>query len=220
MRALSMLMLAISDLHGDMASAKRAIQTFNPELILCCGDWGDSNEVEADDLALAMKERTVFSTFGNHDRIETLAQLRNPDGSAVLLEQGEVRRWRSWSIAAIGGIWAKSYRKPFYVTDEDVRQWAELIARTGPVDILLTHGCPLGMADLTPAGRHGGQRCFLSAFQTVQPSIHLCGHLHRVQEYRLKDGRQVVNAGQTSDGDVVTIDEVGGRLLARLARFE
>ncbi len=96
---------------------------------------------------------------------------------------------------------------------------AESIASLGPVDILITHGCPIGMADLTPAGRHGGQRCFLSAFQTVQPAIHLCGHLHRAQEHRLRDGRQVLNVGQTAHGEVVAIADAGGRLCARPDRL-
>ncbi len=74
------------------------------------------------------------------------------------------------------------------MTDADVALAAARIARAGPVDILLTHGCPIGLADLTPAGRHGGQRCFLDAFKTVQPRLHLCGHLHLAQE-RHSQGR-------------------------------
>ena len=62
--------------------------------------------------------------------------------------------------------------------------------KAGPVDILLTHGCPIGLADLTPTGRHGGQRCFLEAYKTIMPRLHLCGHLHVAQERTLKDGRQ------------------------------
>ena len=215
-----MLILAISDLHGDMDSAKKAIEVFEPELILCCGDWGDSEEVEPDALASVVHGRMVFSTFGNHDRLDTLSRLRNPDGSTVLMEQAEVRHWKDWRIAAIGGIGAKSHKQPYYVTDDDVKQLAEAIARTGPVDILITHGCPIGMADLTPTGPRGGQRCFLSAFQTIQPAIHLCGHLHRAQEHRLKDGRQVFNVGQTSHGEVVAIADAGGRLSAQLDHFD
>ncbi len=214
-----MLMLAISDLHGDMDSASKAIETFDPELLLCCGDWGDCDEVDAEELASAMRGRMVYSTFGNHDRIDTLEALRNPDGSPILMAQGEVRLWRNWRIAAIGGIWAKSHRQPFYVTDEDVEVHAKRIAKTGPVDILMTHGCPIGMADLTPKSSHGGQRCFLKAFQMIQPTIHLCGHLHRAQEHTLKNGRQVLNVGQTARGEVVAITDAGGRLSARPDRF-
>ena len=95
--------------------------------------------------------------------------------------------FRLLRLAAIGGIWAKSHAKPHYVTDADVAQAAARIARSGPVDILLTHACPIGLADLTPTGRHGGQRCFLEAFNTIKPRVHLCGHLHVAQERVLKE---------------------------------
>lgn len=44
--------------------------------------------------------------------------------------------------------------------DQDVAGFAGRIASPGPVDVLLTHGCPIGLADQTPKGTRGGQRCF------------------------------------------------------------
>ncbi len=125
------------------------------------------------------------------------------------------------SIAAIGGIWAKSHAKPHYVTDDDVAELAARIARSGPVDVLITHACPVGLADLTPSGRHGGQRCFLEANKTVAPRLHLCGHLHLAQERTLKDGRRIINVGATPEGSVVIIefDPAQDRLEARLEKW-
>jgi Icc-related predicted phosphoesterase len=122
-------------------------------------------------------------------------------------------------VAAIGGIWAKSHRLPYYVTDADVAAAAAQIARAGPIDILLTHGCPVGLADLTPKGNHGGQRCFLEANKTIAPRVHLCGHLHVAQERSLKDGRQVVNVGTTPEGTVAVLERAGTELRARVERF-
>ena len=61
-----------------------------------------------------------------------------------------MRGIRGVRLAAIGGIWAKSHRQPYYVTDEDVAAAAAKIAASGPLDLLLTHGCPVGLADRTP----------------------------------------------------------------------
>jgi uncharacterized protein len=121
-------------------------------------------------------------------------------------------------LAAIGGIWAKSHAKRHYVTDADVAEASARIVESGPVDILLTHGCPIGLADLTPTGRHGGQRCFLDAFKTIAPRLHLCGHLHVAQEHVLKDGRKVINVGASSEGSIVVVefDESRRSLEARL----
>ena len=214
-----MRLLAISDLHGDLDSARRAIEVFGPDLVLSCGDWGDPDQVSEADLAAFADLAPVLSTFGNHDPLDALARVRNRDGSAVLIAQGEVREVGGVRIAAIGGIWAKSNRLPHYVTDAQVADAAGRIARLGSTDILLTHGCPAGLADLTAKGAHGGQRCFLEAFHEVAPRVHLCGHLHVAQERALKDGRKVVNVGATPEGTAVLIEHDAGVIKARIERF-
>jgi uncharacterized protein len=213
--------LVVSDLHGDLDSARRACARRPPDLILSCGDWGDPEEVDESTFAALLEVAPVYSTFGNHDPIDLLGRLRNRDDSPVLLAQGEPREVAGLRLAAIGGIWAKSHAKPHYVTDADVADLSARIAKSGPVDLFLTHGCPIGLADLTPSGRHGGQRCFLDANKTIVPRIHLCGHLHVPQERTLKDGRRIVNVGATPEGDiaVVEFDAESGSLLVRLDKI-
>jgi Icc-related predicted phosphoesterase len=218
-----MRILVISDLHGDLDAARSAVAHFRPDLLLSCGDWGDPDQVVEGDLAALSADRPVLSTFGNHDPMALLGRWGNRDGTAVLLAQGEVRDVAGVRVAAIGGIWAKSHRLPHYVTDADVAGAAARAARAGPVDILLTHGCPVGLADLTPRGTHGGQRCFLDASKAIAPRVHLCGHLHVAQEQTLKDGRRVINVGATPDGTVAVLDldgdGDGAEIRARIERF-
>jgi Icc-related predicted phosphoesterase len=215
-----MRILVISDLHGDLEAAWEAVERFEPDLLLSCGDWGDAGEVSEAELAAFPATLPVYTTFGNHDALDALARLRNRDGSAVLLPQGEIQTAGGVRLAAIGGIWAKSHRLRHYVTDEDVAAAAARIAAAGPVDLLLTHGCPVGLADRTPRGNHGGQRCFLEAFKTVGPRVHLCGHLHVAQERALADGRVVLNVGATPDGSVAIVEAGAEGIRARLERFK
>jgi Icc-related predicted phosphoesterase len=217
-----MRVVVVSDLHGDLDSARRAVDRYEPELIISCGDWGDPEEVDEARFSALLAVAPIYTTFGNHDPMDLLHRLLNADDSPVLLPQGEVWDVLGLNIAAIGGIWAKSHKKPHYVTDDDVSEFAGRIARTGYVDILLTHGCPVGLADLTPSGRHGGQRCFLDANKTIAPRLHLCGHLHVPQERTLKDGRRIVNVGATPEGSVVVIecDPSRANLEARLERWD
>jgi uncharacterized protein len=198
--------LVVSDLHGDLDSVHRAYSRHRPDLILSCGDWGDPEQVTEGALTAFLERVPIYTTFGNHDPLEILASLRNEDGSAVLLAQGVIQEFGGLRLAAIGGIWAQSHAKPHYVTNTDVALAAARIAQAGPVAVLLTHACPIGLADLTPTGRHGGQRCFLDAFKTISPRIHLCGHLHLAQERILKDGRKVINVGATPEGSIVLVD--------------
>ncbi len=212
----------VSDLHGDLNPVHQACRDYSPDVILSCGDWGDPEEVFEPELNAIVDRVPVYTTFGNHDPIESLRTVVNKDGSPILLAQGEVREVRGLRLASIGGIWAKSHAKPHYVTDADVAGFAARIAAVGPVDILLTHACPVGLADLTPGGRHGGQRCFLDAFNVIKPRIHLCGHLHVAQERVLKDGRKVINVGATPQGSIalVEFDEERGTLAATLERIK
>jgi Icc-related predicted phosphoesterase len=216
----AMRILVVSDLHGDLAPVRRAVDRVRPDAILSCGDWGDPSEVSEPELAALVAAFPVATTFGNHDPLDLLARLRDRDGQLVLIGQGAVRTFAGLRVAAIGGIWAKSHRNPWYVTDDDVARFARQIAGDGPVDVLLTHESPVGLADLTPQGRHGGKRSILDAFHTVGPRVHLCGHLHVAQERTLKDGRRVINVGATPEGSVAVLQADGPALVARLERLD
>ncbi len=207
-----MRLLAVSDLHGDLNAGWRAVEAAEPDLLLCCGDWGDPDEVALLDLERLTERLPVYTVFGNHDHLAALAAWHNRDGTPVLLPDGEPRACAGLTLAGISGIWAKSNRQPYYITDEEVAAAAARAAAHGPVDLLLTHGCPSGVADRTWQNRHGGQPCFLRAFETVRPRLYLTGHLHRAQEYHTRDGRVVRNVGQTPRDDATLVQLSDGNL--------
>ena len=182
-----MLLLAVGDLHGETDTLLRLLDDRRPDGLLCVGDWGDPGQIAPETWVSILDRAPALTVYGNHDDLPTLAALRNRDGSSILLAQGERRPFCGLAIAGVSGIWAKSHRLPHYITDEDVAQYAALAADPSPLDILLTHGCPLGIADRTPSGRPGGQRCFLDLLQTVRPRLYLCGHLHLAQTRTLTD---------------------------------
>ena len=214
--------IAVGDLHGEPETLFRRLDIESPDGLLCVGDWGDPGQIPEDVWDPLLSRVPVLSVFGNHDDLPLLATLRNPlDDSSVLLEQGERRNdFHGVSVAGISGIWAKSHRLPHYVTDEDVARWATNIASDFPVDILLTHGCPIGIADRTASGRPGGQRCFLELLQEVRPRIHLCGHLHVAQRRDLLDPASIVlNTGSLRDGDYVVLTRTLGELTVSARRL-
>ena len=196
--------VAVGDLHGHWSPLWEVLERERPDLLLSCGDWGDPGYVLKEDFDRITARTYLLTVFGNHDDLELLHRLRNRDGSPVLLGRGEVREVLGLRIAGIGGIWAKSHRKPWYITDEEVAEIADSLKGKG-VDILITHGCPAGLADLTPTGRHGGQRCFLQAFKLISPKVHLCGHLHRKGLRHLKSGAVVANVGYGAEGEFLYI---------------
>ncbi|MCS7192664.1 MAG: metallophosphoesterase [Armatimonadetes bacterium] len=197
--------LVVGDMHGQMKFVWNALNQEKPELLICVGDWGDKGQVEPQEYHAILKLVPVYSVFGNHDDWDLIKTLKNLDGSPVLLPNGEIVEIKGIRIAGINGIWAKSHKKPYYITDEEVLSIAQKLAGK-EVTVLVTHSCPAGLADETPKGTHGGQRCFLDAFKIVNPRIHLCGHLHKPQLRQLKSGQIVINVGTTALGDYVLLE--------------
>ncbi|HEY3297458.1 MAG TPA: metallophosphoesterase [Armatimonadota bacterium] len=200
-----MKLLAVSDMHGDLTNVFSALDTCTPDAVISCGDWGDPGEVDHEAFERLLERVAVFTVYGNHDDIDYLQSLKNRDGSSVLLQSGELVEWGGLRLAGINGIWAKSHAKGHYVGDEEVAANASAL-KGKRVDILLTHGCPVGTADSLPNGRHGGQKCFQDAYRIIAPRLYLCGHLHFAQEHVLKDGRMIINVGYTCEGDYWVID--------------
>ena len=202
-----MKILAVSDMHGELGHVRSLVDRIAPDIVLCGGDWGDPGEVSREDYDWIIDRATVLSVFGNHDDIELLSSLVNRDGSPVLLANGHITTVGGISIAGISGIWAKSHAKPWYITDEEVAAFAEEI---GSVDILMTHGCAVGLVDTFPSGKHGGNRCFLDAFKRIKPRVHLCGHLHVRHIRSFSDGTTAINIGESRNGDYALIEVEGG----------
>ena len=90
--------LVISDLHGDFSLAVQACREATPELLLCCGDWGDAEEVTAADLDRFLEICPVLTTFGNHDPLDLLAKMRNRDGHRAA--ETRARREREGSASS------------------------------------------------------------------------------------------------------------------------
>ena len=204
--------IAVGDLHGGTATLLRLLEARKPDGLLCVGDWGDAGQIAPETWQEILRRVPVLTVFGNHDDLPLLASLRNADDTPVLLRQGERRTFCGLSVAGVSGIWAKSHRLPHYVTDEDVAEWGRVVHASqdglaaaseseNALDILLTHGCPLGIAYRTPSGRPGGQRCFRDLLTVVRPKIHLCGHLHVPQRQDLNDPPCIViNTGAFPQG--------------------
>jgi len=191
---------AVSDMHGNLDPVYEILKKEIPDLLLCAGDWGTPEEIFQDDFDAIVQKVTTITVFGNHDNLELLYQIKNQDGTAILIDNGATKDCDNLVIGGINGIWAKSHKKAWYITDEEVAAAAAKLSGK-KVDVLMTHGCPLGIADLTPIGTHGGQRCFTDAFKLVNPKLYICGHLHRKSAYQTKDGKLVVNIGFTQEGD-------------------
>jgi len=196
--------LAVSDMHGNLESVHELIRMHRPDVLICCGDWGDPGTVSRSEYESIIEQTHVLTVFGNHDDLDLLKELRNQDGSPILIENNVIREVAGIRIAGWSGIWAKSHAKPWYITDEEVRSIGRKLSGQ-VVHILVTHGCAIGLCDSLASGKRGGHRSFLDAVKIIKPEVYLCGHLH-VQQFRTtKDGISCANIGSTAEGDYVLL---------------
>lgn len=203
-----MRIIAVTDMHGNLEPVWTLIEEHRPDLLLCCGDWGDPGQVTREQFDQLTAHIHTLSVFGNHDDLDLLQSLTNKDGSPVHLVNAVPVEVMGIRVAGINGIWAKSHRNPWYITDEEILAAGRAL-KGQEVDILLTHGCAARVCDQVPGLRHGGHRMFLEAVKAAKPKIHLCGHLHLQQTKFYEDGRIAANVGDTSTGDYILIDCYG-----------
>ena len=62
------------------------------------------------------------------------------------------------------------------------------------VDVLVTHGPPHGILDMTPDGRRVGCADLLYRLGTLSPRLHVFGHIHRSYGQLTQAGTHFVNA--------------------------
>src|ERR1700722_2149613 len=167
--------VCLSDTHGS----HRAVSVPDGDVFIHAGDLTgpdkDPNGIhEFDEWLGELPHPSKIVVPGNHDFIleehpmpSTL--LRN----AVLLidEELEVlglRIWGSPVTPLYGGAFGRSS------TADRRRLYANIPVG---IDVLVTHGPPLGVLDSAPDGRHAGCGKLLETVERVSPRLHIFGHI-------------------------------------------
>lgn len=167
---------AISDTHGQ--HSRLELETLACDLFIHCGDItrnGQVREVEYFDRWLGRIDCDhAIVIGGNHDA--ALAQ--NPN---VSLDNGFYLEDDTVTIDGLvvyGSPYTPNFKdwcfqKP---RDELWEHWKQIPDDT---DILITHGPPHGFGDTAVEhGDHVGDKALKARVETVQPRLHLFGHVH------------------------------------------
>jgi Icc-related predicted phosphoesterase len=114
----------------------------------------------------------VFFVFGNHDDPALLANCfhSRPDANV----HGRIVQWNGWKIGGVGGCLPYKSHPRGQLTEEE---FAEVLHRLGPVDILLTHVAP-PMA-VTDDDIHACPASLQVYLEKYPPRLHLFGHTHQ-----------------------------------------
>ena len=173
----------ISDTHGRLDWEIPVCDVF-----VHCGDMTAAGTVE-EFVDVIAKMRVMLAAGiirhallvpGNHDRCvaEEVALCRSwSDGAGVrvLIDEGvEIEGVRFW-----GSPWTPPFRQwHFMRTEEELVETYKAMPKE--VDVLITHGPPLGILDPGHDGSHAGSRALMRAVLLEQRTIghHVFGHLH------------------------------------------
>jgi Icc-related predicted phosphoesterase len=173
-----MKIVCISDTHG----LHRELTVPSGDLLIHAGDftfWGRSTRAIKDFNAWLgeLPHRNKIVIPGNHEYIlESNPELRWMITNATLLideavEIEGVKIWGSPLTPHYGGAFGRSN------ASDRVRAYASIPPDT---DILVTHGPPYGVLDLSPAEYPGpaGDPELRQAVIRVRPKLHVFGHVH------------------------------------------
>jgi predicted phosphohydrolase len=189
-----MKILCISDTHGR----HDALQLPPADMIIHAGDFSAFGQKDDAHRFLDWFSRLPYRhkvfIAGNHDFLaesnpERFARLV-PDNCIYLNDSGAtvagIRIWGS-PITPLFHHWAFNRRR-----GPEIRQHWNLIP--DEVDILVTHGPPLGMLDRIVRGDRAGCADLLERVQQVKPRLHLFGHIHEDYGIRAAEDTTFINA--------------------------
>lgn len=186
-----MRIVCLSDTHGR----HRDLRVPDGDLLLHAGDLtrrGEKEEIQAVNAWLAgLPHPAKVVIAGNHD----FAFERDPEArtwltAATYLQDEEV---------TVGGlrIWGSPWQPRFFDwafnadRGEELRRiWARI---PQGIDVLLTHGPPLGVLDRTVHGEEVGCADLADAVRRVRPRLHVFGHIHE-------------GAGRHDSGGVISVN--------------
>jgi len=163
----------ISDLHG-----------FYPELpggdlLIVAGDWtahdyfDEVQDFEKEWLR-CQKYKKIVLIAGNHDGIAAQCDWMSGRKIDYLCDSGtEFEDFKIW-----GSPYTPTFSNWHFMADrgEAIKKHWDLIPNN--TDILVTHGPPYGVLDVTYDGEHAGCRDLLDAIARVRPELHVFGHIH------------------------------------------
>jgi len=187
-----MRVVCLSDTHG----LHEQVEIPDGDLLVHAGDLtrhGALEEIEAFDRFLgSLPHPRKIVVAGNHDFAfeHEAARARALVTQATYLEDEE---------AEVSGlrVWGSPWQPWFY-------DWAFNLERGAPIrakwdlipegiDVLVTHGPPLGHGDRTSRGEAVGCADLLDAVRRLGPRLHVFGHIHE-------------GYGRTREGDTICVN--------------
>jgi len=197
-----MRLLVASDIHGSeraVAMIRQNIERLHPDVTVICGDithFGTPEEAKRiiDDLP-----GEVLAVPGNCDPPGIEEGVADSHGVDI---HGKVHETCGIAFGGFGGAkkmfgTVREYDEEYL--GENVRNIIE------NVDVLVLHGPPYGINDLSPKCP-AGSREILDAVREHHPMLVLSGHIHECHGIVRESGTVFINPGAARDGRLASLE--------------
>lgn len=131
---------------------------------------------------------------GNHD----FCFQKHPEESREILSDAGIIYLEDEAIELEGikfyGIpWTPKFHDWAFMGDEDflMRKWDRVPLRT---DVLISHGPPRGILDLTHHREHAGSISHQHVVKSIRPKLNVFGHIHETYGHERHFGTDYINA--------------------------
>ena len=204
-------LVLVSDTHGRHAD----VHVPDGDILVHAGDFtrvGKPAEVIAFDLWLAgLPHRHKVVVAGNHDFLFE----RDPDLARILLRHATYLQDDAVTLDGIT-IYGSPWQPWFHDWAFNVERGPKLAAKwariPAGVDVLVTHGPPAGVLDLTKNNERVGCADLRERLRAVKPRLHLFGHIHEAAGVEWDDGTLFVNASRPGGGPAVVVRIEDGKV--------
>lgn len=191
-----MKLLLFSDLHTDIAAAKRLVEVARDvDVVVGAGDFANARQnVFACISVLSAIKLPAVLVPGNNESYEELSAACVGWPSAKVLHGAGVVVREVPFFGIGGGVPVTPFGNWSYDFSEAE---AERMLRDCPSKaVLVSHSPPKGVADRSSAGQSLGSTAVLDVINRRQPRLVVCGHIHASAGECVKVGTtMVINAG-------------------------
>lgn len=192
-----MRLLLFSDVHCDLAAARRLVDaSSDADVLVCAGDLAVMREglrPVVDVLSKAACPAVLVAGNGESDHELVEACTGWADGHVLHGSGCVIDDVSFWGLG--GGIPVTPFGSwSFDLSEEEA---APLLRACPSGGVLVTHSPPLGHVDTPEGGApHLGSRAILDTIERARPSLAVCGHIHACWEQESTVGpTRIVNAG-------------------------
>lgn len=207
-----MRILAISDVHGDLARTKRLVKmmdSINPDLVVLAGDitqFGPRDSANKILKELQSSKKQILAIVGNNDTEEVRAELESMGidmhNKALEVESVGFVGFQGPSALRLGGLQVLNY-DPVHYKLKDLRNCEQrvMISHIPPSDTSV---------DVLFTGQHVGSDFLRDTIESEQPDLLICGHIHEAKGVDNIGNTKIVNTGALCEGYAALI-KLNGR---------